>query len=230
VPTVTPTADVPIIIERIPRQFETDLKFIKRLAKRNGFVFYIEPLTFGVNTAYWGPEKRLDVPQPALTMDMGAWTNVTSIRLSQDALSPVSTKGTFIEPITKTSIPIPSLPSLRIPPLSANPVAAKRTVILRDTANQNPSKAAVSAVSTVTGAPEAVKGEGELDTVRYGYVLRARKLVGLRGVGTTYGGNYYVSSVKHIIEIGNPKKSATYKQEFKIRKEGTGALLPVVRP
>lgn len=230
VPAVTPTTDVPIIIERIPRQHETDLQFIKRLAKRNGFIFYIEPLTFGANTAYWGPDNRLGIPQPALTMNMGSWTNVNSLRLSQDALSPVGTKGTFVEPITKVSIPIPSLPSLRIPPLAASPVEAKRTVLLRDTANQNPAQAAVSAVAAVTGAPEAVTGDGELDTVRYGYVLRARKLVGVRGVGLSYSGNYYVRRVRHIIETGSPQKSATYKQEFKISKEGTGALLPVVLP
>jgi hypothetical protein len=230
VPAITPTTDVPIMIDRIPRQHETDLKFIKRLAKRNGFVFYIEPLTFGANTAYWGPENRLSIPQPALTMNMGSWTNVTSLRISQDALSPVDTKGTFVEPITKVSIPIPQLPSLRIPPLAANPVEAKRTVILRDTANQNPAQSATSAVATVTGAPEAVTGDGELDTVRYGYVLRARKLVGVRGVGLSYSGNYYVRSVRHIIELGSPQKSATYKQQFKISKEGTGALLPVVLP
>jgi hypothetical protein len=230
VPAVTPTTDIPIIIERIPRQHETDLKFIKRLAKRNGFVFYIEPLTFGTNKAYWGPENRLGIPQPALTMNMGSWTNVNTARFSQDALAPVGTKGTFVEPITKISIPIPSLPSLKIPPLSANPVAAKRTVVLRDTANQTPAKAAVSAVATVTGAPEAVKGEGELDTVRYGSVLRARRLVGFRGVGTSYDGDYYVKSVKHIIELASPPKTGSYKQEFKLSKEGTGALLPVVRP
>ncbi|HEY9754174.1 MAG TPA: hypothetical protein V6C97_03310 [Oculatellaceae cyanobacterium] len=226
---VTPTEDVPINTERISRQYETDLRFIKRLAKRNGFVFYIEPLTFEVNRAYWGPENRLGIPQPALTINMGSWTNINSVRFSQDALSPVSTKGTFIEPIKKISIPIPQLPSLRIPPLAAKYVEAKRTVILRDTANQNPAKAAVNAVATETGAPEAVKGEGELDTVRYGYVLRARRLIGFRGVGSSYSGDYYVSRVKHVIEIGNPQQSATYKQEFKISKEGTGALQLVVR-
>jgi hypothetical protein len=230
VPEIMPTADVPIMIERIPRQYETDLKFIKRLAKRNGFIFHIEPLTFGVNKAYWGPEIRAGIPQPALTINMGSWTNVNSLHFSLDALSPVSTSGAFLEPVTKTIIPVPQLPSLRIPPLSANPVEAKRTVILRNTANKNPGQAALNAVATVTNAPEAVKGEGELDTLRYGYVLRARKLVGVRGAGTSYSGNYYVSRVKHIIEIGDPQRSAAYKQEFKISKEGTGSLLPAVRP
>lgn len=229
-PAVTLTTDVPIITERIPRQHETDLKFIKRLAKRNGFVFYIEPLTFGTNTAYWGPDNRMGVPQPALTMNMGSWTNVNELHLSQDALSPVGTKGTFVEPKTKISIPIPSLPSLRIPPLAASLVEAKRMVILRNTANQNPAQAAISAVAMVTGVPEAVTGDGELETLRYGHVLRARKLVGVRGVGFSYNGNYYVRRVRHVIELATLKKSATYNQEFKISKEGTGTLLPVVRP
>src|SRR5215210_5593333 len=42
-PQATPTTDVPIELQRIPRQHETDLKFIERMARRNGFVFFIEP-------------------------------------------------------------------------------------------------------------------------------------------------------------------------------------------
>ena len=167
VPAVTPTTDIPIMLQRIPRQHETDLAFIKRLAQRNGFVFYIEPLTFGVNTAYWGPDNRIGIPQPALTANMGSWTNVTSLRTSQDALSPVGTKGTFVEPITKMSIPIPSLPSLRIPPLSSSPTQARRVILLRNSANQNPAQAAVNATSTVTNSPESVNADGELETVKY---------------------------------------------------------------
>ena len=44
IPTVVPTADVPVLIDRVPWQTgETDLAFIQRLAKRNGYVFYVEP-------------------------------------------------------------------------------------------------------------------------------------------------------------------------------------------
>ncbi|MEI2579938.1 phage late control D family protein [Scytonema sp. PRP1] len=221
---VTPTTDVPIEVQRVPRQFETDLQFIQRLARRNGFVFYIEPLTFGVNTAYWGPETRVGVPQPALTMNMGAYTNVTSLNFSNNSLAPVGTQGSFVEPITKLSIPIPPLPSLRIPPLAGSSTQARRKVLLRQSANQNPAQAAQSAVSTVSNAPEPVRAEGELDTVRYGNVLRSRRLVGVRGVGLSYDGNYYVRRVTHNIMRGE------YKQRFTLSREGTGALLPVVRP
>jgi len=224
VPKVTPTSDVPIMLQRIPRQQETDLRFIQRMAERNGFVFYIEPLTFGVNTAYWGPENRLSVPQSALTMNMGPSTNVISLSFSQDALAPVSTEGEFVEPVFKTSIPIPQLPSLRVPPLVPMPTQPRRTVLLRQTANQNPGQAATTAIAAVTNSPDSVTGEGEVDTVRYGNVLRARKLVGVRGVGFTYDGLYYVRRVTHILERGK------YQQRFTISREGTGALLPVVRP
>lgn len=224
VPQPTPTTDIPIELQRVPRQHETDLKFIQRMAQRNGFVFYIEPLTFGVNTAYFGPENRLSLPQPALTMNMGSSTNCKSLSFSQDALAPVGTRGTFVEPITRTSIPIPALPSLRVPPLALQPASPRRTVLMRDTADQNPAQAATTAVAAATNSPDAVRGEGEVDAVRYGSILRARKLVGIRGVGFSYDGNYYVRRVTHSISRGE------YTQRFSVSREGTGSLLPVVRP
>jgi hypothetical protein len=224
VPSVTPTTDVPIMIQRIPRQHETDLRFIQRMAQRNGFVFYVEPLTFGVNTAYWGPENRLGVPQPRLTLGQGPSGNLKSLHFTQDALAPVSTSGTFVEPITKTAIPIPPLPSLRIPPLALSPTAALRKVLMRDTSNQNPAQAATSALAQATNTPDAVSGSGEIDAIRYGHVLRARKLVNIRGAGWAYDGAYYVKSVTHTIARGD------YKQSFAVSREGTGALLPVVAP
>ena len=220
---VTPTTEVPTETERIPGQHETDLDFIKRLAERNGFVFYIEPVTMGVNKAYWGPENRADLPQPALSHDLGPSTNVKTLRFVNDALAPVGTSGSLVEPITKTSIRIPALPSLRVPPLSAAVGSARRTQRLRCTANRNFAQASATAMAAVTGAPEPVKVEGELDTVRYGSVLRPRRLVGVRGVGRSYNGNYYVRRVTHRIQRG------VYTQTFTLSRGGTGTLMPVVR-
>jgi hypothetical protein len=222
IPQLKPTADVPLELFRIPRQHETDLEFIRRLAQENGFVFYVEPLTFGANTAHWGPIVRGGMLQPALTMNMGDWTNVKSLSFSQDALAPVTTKGEFVEPIKKTTLPIPQLPSLRLPPIVLSSTPAKRVVLQRETANKNPAKAATATVATVTNAPDSVTGEGELDAVRYGSVLRARKLVGVRGVGFSYDGLYYVLRVTHSIQRGE------YTQRFSISREGTGSLLPVL--
>jgi hypothetical protein len=220
----TPTTDIPIMINRIPRQHETDLKFVRRMAKRNGFVFYIEPLTLATSTAYFGPEIRAGLPQHALTMNMGDWSNLNSLDFSQDALAPVSPSGVFVDPIFKLSIPIPSLPSLRIPPLVSSSTPASRTQLLRGTANQNPAQALTSLLAAESTTPESVKGYGEVDTVRYGHVLRTRQLVGVRGMGFSYDGFYYVRRVQHVLARGE------YTQSFKITREGTGTLVPFVIP
>lgn len=224
IPQVTPTTDIPLEMQRVPRQHETDLQFIKRMAQRNGFVFYVEPVTIGVNTAFFGPATRVGMMQSALSMNMGARTNVTQLSFSQDGLAPVSPAGTFVDPIFKLSLPIPSLPSLRIPPFVTSPTPAKRKVLTRETANQDPGQAALSVLSAATNAPDSVRGTGTLDAVRYGSVLRARRLVGVRGSGSSYDGLYYVRRVTHSIEPG------TYTQQFTISREGTGTLVPVVVP
>ncbi len=223
---VTPTAEIPIELQRVVRQHETDLQFLRRLAQRNGFVFYVEPRVMGVMGAFWGPENRLSVPQPALSVNLGAATNVTTLNFAVDALAPVGSRGSFVEPITKTSIPIPPLPSLRVPPLAAQPVAARRTTLQRGTAKHGPGQAATAALAAAARAPDPVAATGELDTVRYGHVLRARRLVGVRGAGRTNNGPYYVSRVTHEIDVRQGK----YTQSFTLKREGTGSLLPVVRP
>ncbi len=224
IPQVTQTTDIPLVVQRIPRQHEKDLQFIQRLAERNGFVFYVEPLTFGISTAYWGPQTRLGTPQSALTVNMGAASNATFTHISQDALAPVEAKGVFIEPITKQAIPIPSLPSLRIPPFSSSTTPTLRTVLLRESANQDVIQSGLAGLAASMNAPEPVSASGTVDSVRYGQVLRARKLVGVRGVGASYNGNYYVDSVTHTLERGQ------YVQQFELKREGTGSLLPVVVP
>jgi hypothetical protein len=221
-PAVMPSTDVPIELQTIPRQYETDLALVRRLAQRNGFVFYIEPVTFGVNKFYWGPEIRVGILQPALTMNMGASTNVTSMSFTNDALAPVAATGSIVEPTTKVEIPIPALPPIRIPPLALIPATPYRRTILRETANENPVRAALSSVSAATSSPEAVSGQGQLESVRYGRVLRARQLVGVRGAGFSYDGFYYVKGVTHEITKG------TYTQSFRLSRDGTGSLSPVL--
>lgn len=223
VPQVTPTTYVPIQLERIPTRQKTDLKFIQKLAMRNGFVFYIEPTAPFVNTAYWGPDKRLGLPQHALTMNMNSDTNIESLSFSVNALGPTSHTVTIVEPITKIKIKIPAPSGLR-PPLAMRPIPALRETISCNSARLDAGQAALKALAKTSESSDAVTGTGELDGVRYGHVLRARKLVGVRGVGLSYDGNYYVKEVTHRIKVGE------YKQSFTLTREGLGSLTPVVVP
>jgi phage protein D len=222
-PKVTVTTDTPSETDRIVWRQTSDLQFLQMLAQRNGFTFYMKPRTIGRNVAYWGLENRLDIPQPALTMNMGHATNVRSLQFTQDSRAPVKVSTQYLEKNTGTTLSIPSPPSLRTPPLAQTPTPARRQEIQRGAARKNFFQAQLSAAATVTNAPDAVQGQGELDTVRYGHILRARQLVGVRGAGLSYDGNYFVNQVSHRIRQGN------YTQSFSIRREGTGALVPTVR-
>ncbi len=222
IPEVTPTTEIPIETDRVPCQHETDLACIRRLAQRNGFVFYIEPVTIGMSRAYWGTQVRAGALQPALTFNMGSATNVKALSFAEDGLTTSSVKAGFIEPFSNTAIPLPAIPPLRVPPLSMTPTPSRRVTLLRDTANQGAAATAREMLSAVTNQPDTVSGDGEIDTVRYGHVLRARRLVGLRGAGISYDGQYYVRSVTHNITRG------TYTQNFSVSREGTRPLAPVV--
>ena len=224
-PVVTPTTDVPIETDRIPTQQGTDLDYIRELARRNGFVFYVEPtLVPGVNTAYWGPDNRLGLPQPALTMNMGSDTNVDSpIVFHFNALGPAAPQVTIVEPFTRLAIPVP-IPSGFRPSLTSQAAAPLRRTIPRDTANLNVIQAVLRALSASTESADAVTASGEVDAVRYGRALQSRRLVGVRGVGASYNGIYYVKEVTHRIKRGE------YKQSFTLTREGRGALTPMVVP
>ncbi|MCS6825339.1 MAG: hypothetical protein NZ553_01865, partial [Caldilinea sp.] len=65
---------------------------------------------------------------------------------------------------------------------------------------------------------------GELNALRYGGVLQARGVVGVRGAGYNYSGFYYVKRVTHKLSRGE------YKQQFTLARDGVGALTPVVPP
>jgi hypothetical protein len=227
IPTVVPTADVPILFDRVPWQTgETDLAFIKRLAKRNGYVFYVESETFGVNLAYFGPDVRFGVPQSALTANMGAASNVVSMSFDFDPQKPVIAIGTMLSTYIPVPVPVPLpvLPLDFLPPLAAIPTIPRRVKYVGDVANETLPQGLAALLSALSPGLDVVTCQGTLDAVRYGGVLKARRPVGVRGVGFSYDGFYYVKRVTHTIQGGQ------YTQGFSLAREGLGSLTPAVVP
>ncbi len=222
IPMPSPTPVVPIELQRTPQQHDTDYRYINQLAGRNGFVFFVEPLTIGINKAYFGPEPRAGIPQKALTLGMGADDNLESLSFQNDALAPSMIEAQILEANSKSTIPFPPVPQLRIPPLALIPAIPYKSRVLDLMANQDPAQAASTLTAAITSGTDAVTGSGTLDTSRYGSVLRARKPVGVRGMGFTYNGLYFVNRVTHSIEKGR------WTQQFELSREGYGSLLPVL--
>lgn len=223
-----PFLDAPNPLERTPMQQGTDLSYLNDMAGRYGFVFYIKPGPAPLaNVAYWGPPERLAVPQRALSVHMGSFTNVLSFNLEQDGLATTSVSGSVQDRRSGETMPVEASASLRTP-LAAQPAwltqSNQRVRQFRESGRDAMQAMARAQAEIDRAADRVVSANGELDVNRYGGLLSPRSVVGVRGLGWTGDGQYYVSSVTHILERGS------YRQQFNLQREGTGSLTPAVIP
>jgi hypothetical protein len=225
-PMVIPSValDIPIPTTQIMRQQGTDLQHVRRLADMVGYVFYVDPgPAVGASVAYWGPQIKWGPVQPALAIDADAASNVDSLSFSfsnEETSLPILM---IQEPITKAPIPIP-IPDLNplSPPLGAVPPLPKHFPVISGAAKLPPVRALLIGLAKAAQAADAVTATGSLDVMRYGQVLSARKLVGLRGAGAAFDGLWYVASVTHHLKRGE------YKEQFTLSRNGLISTLPTV--
>lgn len=223
-PMVTPTTDVPLPQDYTPTQQGTDLSHIRHLAERNGFVFYVEPMAPGASRAYWGPDAPAGLPQPAINVgDVSHRPSEGPLSGRYQGLGPATPVIHVTEPNTGVQIPI-SIPPLTAVPPTVRPAPSLRTTVSRNTAGSTPARALLEGLAMATRGNNPVTLSGEIDGVRYGAVLRSRRLVGVRGMGLTWDGLYSVEEVTHRIKPGE------YKQSFTLKRSGFVSPSPVVPP
>jgi hypothetical protein len=241
VPVVIPSVllVVPSPTRHIPSRTGTDFAYISRLADEVGYVFYVEPgATPGQNLAYWGPELRTGDPQPALTVNSDAGTNVESLSFSFDGIGKTLNVllATIREVPVTIPVPVPDITPLnpplgrRIPP----PLSYKRlgTVGGAGTGgaeSDRPSRYDVATtisrgLARAAQSANVISASGALDVLRYGQPLRARRLVGVRGAGRTYDGEYYVRSVTSSLLPGE------FTQRFSLSRNAHVSTSGRVRP
>jgi hypothetical protein len=225
--TVPSSAESPPATERVPIQHGTDLAYLNQMAARFGFLCYLVPgPVVGSNTVYWGPPVRDGAPQPALTVDMGADTNVEQVSFRSDGLAPTRVRGTVQDRSTDKSVAVSSDTGSRTP-LSAQPDLTTLPMVRSTLLYANgvtATQALARAQSLVDAASDSVTATGRLDALRYGALLTARGLVGLRGAGASHDGLWYVSRVSHRIQRGE------YTQDFTLTRDGSGSTVSTVRP
>lgn len=228
-PLVIPSVLIDVVIptSRIPAQKGTDLAYIRELAYKVGYVFYMNPGPMpGQSIAYWGPKIKVGNPQPALNINMDAHTNVESLQFSFDNNLNAIPTIFYQEEKTKVIIPIPIPPITPLnPPLGLIPPLPNRLESVSkddDLSKFSLPQSIMIGLAKASNLADAVTGTGELNVLRYGRILKARQLVGVRGAGFAYDGLYYVNSVTHKIKRGE------YKQSFKLSRNGLVSTVPQV--
>jgi hypothetical protein len=215
--------------EHVPFQHATDLAYLRELAELYGHVFFIRPGPQPLkSTAYWGPPEFQAEPGHALAVNSGTDTNVETLSFAYDALAPsqvyraVLQDGGASATLSEVVASKQSQALAKQNALTANDTFVRKSWLRYSGPDTGEPGARAQALVNRSSWP-AIAGRGTLDFGQYGNLLMAPGIVGVRGAGTTYDGNYYLKSVKHRIRLG------TYKQDFTITREGPGSLVQRVK-
>lgn len=216
-------------VDRVPVQDCTDLEYLQHLAELQGYVFHVRPGPRPMmNVAYWGPPIESTLPQKALSVRLGGETNVESLDFRHDGEAPSLVAGWVRDPGSGTNLPVQTFASTRVPPLASYPALqlglskARRALLGHSSGIGYAQALARAQAETNRSCDSVLTASGRLDAVRYGGLLEARRLVGVRGAGFLYDGLYRVQSVTHQIRRGE------YKQSFTLGREGLGSTTQVV--
>jgi len=176
-----------------------------------------------VSQAYWGPQIKIGIPQPALNVNMDCWTNVESLNFRFEPQSSVLPLTFIQDQTTKLVLPIVIPPVTPLnPPMGAVVPVPIKVDELKDVAKCSPGQAIMQGMATVSDTSDVVTVDGTLNVLRYGQILQARQLVGVRGAGVAFDGLYYVDNTKHQIKLGE------YKQSFTLKRNALISDVPAV--
>lgn len=199
-------------------QRETDIQFLKRLARRNGFECFVQG-----DTGYFRKPIFTQAPQPILAAHFGAETNLVYFDAKLNALRPTAVEMHQIDTIGKQlqdavvetgeqrQLGRDGALSIEAPNGITARMFLKHVVATSQPEMENLCRALFDEAEWL------IEAKGELDSLLYGAVLKARNLVPIKGVGETFSGMYYVTNVKHVFDVDR------YLQQFTARRN---ALAP----
>lgn len=205
--TTSPTLTEP---EGTTIQRGTDLRFLRRLARRNGFDVYVqpEPLT-GLDQGYFRPRQTLGSPSAVLNVSMGAESNVSGFTVDDDMTRPTSASANGLDAGTKSPQPAVASASIQSP-LGSEPTLSRlqRTPVVRPSGTglmrSSDLQSYAQAIADASSFAISARGEAGPDVG----VLQPGALVAVRGAGRLYNGLYLLTRVTHRIS------DSGYSQSF----------------
>jgi hypothetical protein len=155
-----------------------------------------------------------------LSVNMGQATNVNSFNARNDMLRPTTAQVTGLDIATQSNQPA-QVEGLGLTVQGRKPVLSSdrpRRVLLSRTSLAQTGELQTYAQAVVDRSAWAITADGELNTVAYGGLLRAKRPVNVRGAGRQFSGTYYVEKVLHTITGDG------YTQRFTLRRNALGLV------
>lgn len=198
----------------------TDIRFLRRLAARNGFVCYVEsdPL-LNTDVGHFLRPNLQGRAQGVLSVSFSADTNVSSFNARYEMLRPTTARSSDVD-IRSKSVQNGQAQSVSDNALGQEGLLDRLTqqpvVLPGKTGLASTGELQTLCQSVVDRSAWAIIAEGELNTAVYEGILRAHRTVNVRGAGHLYSGTYYVSRVLHTFS------GEGYTQRFELRRNAIG--------
>jgi phage protein D len=197
----------------------TDMQLLQQLAERNGFEVYVETNGFtGQVEGHFHAPRLTQPPQGALSVNMRDATNVNNFNARYDMLRPATAEATNLDVSSRedqqseaTRSQLPSLGQQ-----SALASSQQRRVLPSRTGLARTGELRTYAQAVADRSSLSITADGELNTVAYGGLLRAKRPVMVRGAGRQFSGTYYVQRVHHVFTPDS------YTQNFTLVRNATG--------
>ena len=202
-------------------QRETDIEFLKRLARRNGFECSVKG-----EIGYFRRPVLTEAPQPVLAAQFGPETNLFYFDARINALRPTAVEMHQIDTIGKEiqDAVVDSTEQRQLGRDHALSIAllssitprlfVKHAVVTSQPEMENLCRALFNEAQWL------IEATAEIDSVLYGAILQAKHLVPIKGVGEVFSGTYYVTKVKHFFTYDR------YTQRFNARRNAMAPAGP----
>ncbi len=181
-------------------QRDTDLQFIRRLARRNGYLFWITCNVL-VETAHF---KRLSLSeQPKVDLIINRENNnISAFEIFWDVERPTSVEGSQLDLTNKSAIdgkvresPQKSLGAKSLKKIT-NDVRSTHVAAPGDDAGNLQARGEGVLIDTQW----FIKARCQTSVKQLGKLVRAHMIVNVIGAGSRHSGKYLVSGVKHLID------------------------------
>ncbi|MDC4224036.1 MAG: contractile injection system protein, VgrG/Pvc8 family [Candidatus Manganitrophus sp.] len=197
-------------------QSESDIRFLRRLAARNGFECVIQ----GSKGYFRSPTLELP-PQKILAIQFGEETNLVNLHFRVDGTAPSHLEIRRIDPFEKEEVteersasPRRKLGETGLADLQSG--ARDGRLLLKNQIAASSQEMQGRLREGYRGGDRFVHVEGEIDARVYGAVLRSKRLVTIKGAGEQFSGLYYVTRVRHHFDLDG------YTQRFEGARNGVG--------
>lgn len=198
-------------------QRETDLSFVRRLARRNGCLFWLTCDEEGVETAHFKRPKLDGDPVCELVINLvDPKSNLTSLEISFDVERPTKADAAEVDFSDKSDLsgeversPLTALGGIALGDIVSDPRVVHVAAPVDDSGDLK-----ARGEGAVIEASFFVRASGSTTLSALGKVLRAHTLVNLRGVGSRHSGAWFCSSVRHAID------KADHVMEFELIRNG----------